>query len=59
MLAIFAMQAIFVSFGGEFLGVHPLSALNWLVCLGLSIAVIPIDMIRKAITKAVTKSKAK
>ena len=59
MLAIFAMQAIFVSFGGQFLGVTPLSALNWLVCLGLSIMVIPIDMIRKAITKAITKSKAK
>ena len=59
MLAIFAMQAIFVSFGGQFLGVTPLSALNWLVCLGLSIMVIPIDMIRKAITKAITKPKAK
>ena len=59
MLAIFAMQAIFVSFGGQFLGVTPLSALNWLVCIGLSIMVIPIDMIRKAITKAITKPKAK
>ncbi len=59
MLAIFAMQAIFISFGGDFLGVTPLGPVHWLICLGLSIMVIPIDMIRKAITKAIRKSKSK
>jgi len=58
MLLIFAMQFIFVTFGGEFLGVHSLEPLHWLICIGLSIMVIPIDLIRKGITKAATKSKS-
>ncbi len=55
MAVIFLMQFIFVTFGGNFLGVHALEPLHWLICLGMSILVIPIDMIRKAITKAVSK----
>lgn len=55
MLAIFAAQFIFVTFGGEALSVEPLQPMHWLLCIGFSIAVIPIDMIRKAITAAVSK----
>jgi plasma-membrane calcium-translocating P-type ATPase len=52
---IFAMQFIFVTFGGKALAVTPLSWKSWLVCLCLAILVIPIDMIRKAITAALKK----
>ena len=55
MFIIFAMQFIFVTFGGDFLNVHALEPLHWLICIGISIMVIPIDMIRKAITKAISK----
>lgn len=55
MFIIFAMQFIFVTFGGDFLNVHALEPLHWLICIGISIMVIPLDMIRKAITKAISK----
>ena len=41
--------------GGDFLNVHALEPLHWLICIGISIMVIPLDMIRKAITKAISK----
>nr|MCR4892809.1 HAD-IC family P-type ATPase [Lachnospiraceae bacterium] len=50
MFAILALQFIFITFGGDFLNVHALSANHWLICIVLAILVIPIDMIRKAIT---------
>jgi len=53
--SIFAMQFIFVTFGGKALAVTPLSWKSWLVCLCLAILVIPIDMIRKAVTAALRK----
>ncbi len=56
MFAIFAIQFIFVTFGGEFLGVESLSPMSWLICVILAFLVIPIDMIRKAITKAIRKN---
>lgn len=55
MLAVFVLQFIFVTFGGDVLSVVSLSPMSWLVCLGLAFMVIPIDMIRKVITKAVAK----
>lgn len=51
MLSIFLLQFIFVTFGGEVLSVEALSPLTWLVCLGLAFMVIPINMIRKAVSK--------
>ncbi|MGN1106472.1 MAG: HAD-IC family P-type ATPase, partial [Huintestinicola sp.] len=51
MLSIFALQFIFVTFGGEVLSVEALSPLTWLVCIALAFMVIPINMIRKAVTK--------
>lgn len=50
MFAIFAMQFIFVTFGGNVLNVESLSPSSWLICVVLAFLVIPIDMIRKAFT---------
>lgn len=50
MLAIFVLQFVFVTFGGDVLSVEALSPQSWLVCLILAFLVIPIDMIRKAAT---------
>ncbi len=49
MFAIFAMQFVFVTFGGEVLSVEALSPSAWLICIVLAFLVIPIDMIRKAL----------
>lgn len=55
MFAIFAMQFIFVTFGGNVLSVESLSPMSWLICVVLAFLVIPIDMIRKALTKKPTE----
>lgn len=47
MFAIFAMQFVFVTFGGEALSVEPLTPQAWLTCIILAFLVIPIDVIRK------------
>lgn len=51
MFAIFALQFVFVTFGGEVLSVEALSPSTWIICIVLAFLVIPIDMIRKAIMK--------
>ena len=51
MLSIFLLQFIFVTFGGEVLSVEALSPITWLVCIALAFMVIPLNMIRKAVTK--------
>lgn len=51
MFAIFAMQFIFVTFGGSVLSVESLSPMSWLICVVLAFLVVPIDMIRKAFAK--------
>lgn len=51
MFAIFAMQFIFVTFGGNVLSVESLSPMSWLICVVLAFLVVPIDMIRKAFVK--------
>lgn len=48
---ILVMQFVFVTFGGEFLSVEPLSPMSWLICVGLAFLVIPIDVIRKLLTR--------
>ncbi len=48
-LAIFAMQFVFVTFGGEVLSVESLDARSWLICIVLAFMVIPIDIVRKLI----------
>lgn len=51
MLAIFALQFVFVTFGGDVLSVETLSPSAWLICIVLAFLIIPIDMMRKAFTK--------
>lgn len=50
MLSIFALQFVFVTFGGDVLSVEALTLKSWIICIALAFAVIPLDMIRKAIT---------
>lgn len=52
---IFAVQFIFVTFGGEVLSVEALSPSTWGICILLAFLVIPIDLIRKLVVKAVSK----
>lgn len=49
--AIFVLQFVFVTFGGDVLSVTALSAATWLICLIIAFLVIPIDLIRKSIVK--------
>ena len=50
MFSIFAMQFVFVTFGGSVLSVESLSPQSWLICIVMAFLVIPIDMIRKICT---------
>ena len=50
MFSIFALQFVFVTFGGDVLSVEALSLKSWIICIAMAFAVIPLDMIRKAIT---------
>ena len=58
MFAIFVMQFIFVTFGGRVLNVESLTLRSWLICLLLAFLVIPIDMVRKLITKLTTNKES-
>ena len=51
MLSIFLLQFVFVTFGGDVLSVEALSPMGWLTCVVMAFLIIPIDMIRKALTK--------
>ena len=51
MLSIFVLQFVFVTFGGEVLSVEALNPVTWLICIVLAFLVIPINMIRKAVSK--------
>ncbi len=51
MVLILVLQYIFVTFGGKMLNVEPLTLKSWLICIALAFAIIPIDVIRKAISK--------
>lgn len=51
MISIFVLQFVFVTFGGDVLSVEALSPMSWLICIVLAFLVIPIDIIRKALTK--------
>ena len=45
--AIFLLQFVFVTFGGDVLHVTPLNARTWLICLAVAFLVIPADLVRK------------
>jgi magnesium-transporting ATPase (P-type) len=51
MAAIFILQFVFITFGGTALSVEPLSASSWGICVLLAFLVIPIDMIRKLLSR--------
>lgn len=51
MLTIFAMQFVFVNFGGEMLSVESLTPGSWLLCGLIAFLVIPLDMLRKLLFK--------
>lgn len=51
--AILVLQFVFITFGGAVLHVQAMSSSNWIVCFIVALMIIPIDMIRKAITKAI------
>lgn len=55
MIGIFVLQFVFVTFGGEVLSVESLTPMAWAICIGLAFMVIPIDIVRKLITKAMSK----
>lgn len=57
MLLIFAMQFVFITFGGAALGVERLSASSWLICAVLAFLVIPIDVVRKLVLRAMHHNK--
>ncbi len=49
--AIFLLQFVFVTFGGDVLHVTPLNAVTWLICLLIAFLVIPADLIRKILVR--------
>lgn len=51
MLSIFALQFVFVTFGGTVLNVEALSVSAWLICMAMAFLVIPLDMARKLIMR--------
>ncbi|MDE7293383.1 MAG: calcium-translocating P-type ATPase, PMCA-type [Oscillospiraceae bacterium] len=53
--SILILQFVFVTFGGDVLSVTALSGSSWVFCLIAAFLVIPIDMVRKAVTTAVSK----
>ena len=50
-----AVQIILTYIGGNVFQCHGLTIMEWLVVLGMSISIIPIDLIRKAICKKALK----
>ena len=49
MASIFALQFVFVTFGGNMLDVEALNPQSWLICIAFAFMVIPIDIVRKLI----------
>ena len=48
---IFIIQIFMTKFGGKFLRTSSLTLYEWLIVLSLSILIIPVDLIRKALLK--------
>lgn len=55
MILIFVIQFFFVTFGGEPLNVTKLLFSDWIICIGLAVFVIPLDILRKIIYKSFSK----
>ena len=54
---IVVVQAILTMVGGEFFSCTPFGVKGWITVILLSLSMIPVDMIRKAITRVVTTTK--
>ena len=54
-ILIIVVQVIMTYFGGSVLSCYGLTVKEWLVILVMSFTIIPVDLIRKAIVKAVSK----
>ena len=52
---LFIMQTLIIQFGGSVFGVTTLTVESLLISLVLGLIIIPIDMIRKVVLKAVSK----
>ena len=50
MISILVLQFVFITFGGEVLSVETLNVKSWIICIVMALMIIPIDMLRKAIT---------
>lgn len=59
MASIFALQFVFVTFGGSVLSVESLSPIAWLICIGFAVLIIPIDLIRKIVMKIIERQRTK
>lgn len=57
MAIIVIIQLVMTFIGGEILRVTPMNIQEWAVVFGLAILIIPVNMLRKVIVNAVTKSK--
>lgn len=53
MSAVAIIQVIIIQFGGSVFGTTPLTLNNWIVAILIAFAIIPIDLIRKAVVKSV------
>lgn len=51
MISILVLQFVFITFGGEVLSVETLNIKSWTICIVMALMIIPIDMLRKAITR--------
>ena len=51
MISILVLQFVFITFGGEVLSVETLNIKSWIICIVMALMIIPIDMLRKAITR--------
>ena len=57
MALIFVLQYLFVTFGGKTFAVESLTLRGWLLCIGLSVLIIPLDIVRKVVLKLVSGKK--
>lgn len=52
MTAVTIIQVIIIQFGGNVFGTTPLTLNNWIVAILIAFAIIPIDLVRKAVVKS-------
>lgn len=55
--SIVVVQVGLIYLGGDIFACHGLGGIEWLIVLGFSISIIPVDLARKAIVRAIEKKK--